>query len=678
MPALLTLVLASLLQYVDLRCPAASVPFGMVQAGPEKCIVDGRQLIRGFSHSFPGREAVNNLGDMLIMPATGLAMKSDSTFVLKEGMYASPFTPGLESAGPGSYDVYLEKPAVRARITAGHRIGVHEYSFKTGSSQQIVVDLNSAGAIADSSIMLMPESRDVLLVCRNTRGRTSYYRLEFSSTVKEMAVGNGCALLDFGASVEPLCVIVGVSGTSFDNADMAIGLDWAGSFDDQRNAADEEWESYLKTIRCPFKDTAHRKAFYTALYGTALQPVLWSDANGDYRGMDGQVHNAGDSERYTLFPMGFTARELHPLLCQIAPQLTEDFIQSFVSICRENGRMPEFELFGHDFGSLGLCPAGAVMAEALRLGICGFDLRSATQSLIRSGFRKDTARESFRRNGFVSAEDSGISVLLTLEFAYEDWCLARVAQCMAESSEHPDEAQAFRSFHDKYMESAQYWRNVFDPVSRRMRGRINGRWAPIREDERICCFNVPHDIIGLTRAMGGPSAFCEKLDSMMVSPCWDRNDMMCRRIPHMYALAGQREKSDSLVAEMMEECFRDGFTGKAEDFGALSAWYVRSAVGEYQMCPGEAPDTRTFMVKTIVANPVFEMAGDVFTESLTVSIANIDPGCSAWYRCGDGEFLPYSGPFTVSSTCTLEAFSESLDGRRSLTTRSSVRKGEDL
>jgi|GEM_PF-2383591 len=300
------------------------------------------------------------------------------------------------------------------------------------------------------------------------------------------------------------------------------------------------------------------------------------------------------------------------------------------------------------------------IADAVAAGVQGFPPIDALAALVESSVADEPGLISFRENGCVIEDDGAESVAGTLEYAYDDWCIAQIARTLMAAIKEGNTRQALENIYDRFMASAQNWRNVFDPKTGTLRSRRNGQWGASSP-----AVFVPHDIMGLMRAMGGPTAFRARLDSLTKDIKGFPESM--QYIPGLYALAGRQDVCDTLVERLMGECFRnapDGLDG-SDEFGQMSAWYVLNALGEYSLCPGSSGPQKTWVAKTIVVNPVFVMESDVVVDSLQVGIGNIDVGCKAWYTIDGGEAIPYEGPFEITGPCMLECWAENQAGLRS-------------
>ena len=769
--------------------PGACAPFGMVQLSPDTRPKAGDwdgcsgyhysdSLIYGFSHTHLSGTGCDDWCDVLITPGSG----------------PWRFSHADEKAAPGYYEVLLRNGSdkVLARVTAGRRTGLHEYSFSGPGRPKITLDLRHRDPLDSFAIHTGPGWVSGCRVSSSwARKQHIYFYIEFSEEATAN-LSDGDRKAEFSFKGKKVTLRAAISSVSEENARANLMAEYPRSFESLRRQTGNEWNQYLGLLPCPYGDKEHKMRFYTALYHTGIHPSLYSDADGRYRGMDGAVHKADGWERYTVFSTWDTFRGEHPLLFEIQPERSVDFIESMISIYEENGKLPVWELSGWETDCMigynsvpiiaeavarwgtrtataatgtagatatrtaaaatgtagatatrtaaaatGTAGATATRTAAATTGtagatatrtataatgtagatatrtatattatagatatrvLCGpegsgraFDLEKAYEAMAASAARPEHGMESFRRHGLVIADDEHESVSKTLEFAYDDWCVAQVAKALGKTADY-----------ERFMESSQYWRNVLDPGSLFMRARLNGRWYSPFDPREVnnnyteanswqYSFFVPQDIPGLIEAFGGPEAFEKRLDALFSAPegttgrtqaditgCigqYAHGNEPSHHIPWLYCAVGRPDKAQATVDRILETLYSsapDGLCGN-DDCGQMSAWYVLASLGRYPVCPG-APRSEAAAFpsgrKTIVTNPTFEMPADIFTESVEVSLKGEG---DIYYRCGDGVFNLYTKPFTVDCTGTLEAYSIK-DGRSSFTTRSTVHK----
>ena len=687
MTLLLTLIAAFLTRFADPfvgtdahghTFPGAVAPFGMIQLSPDTRPNAGDwdgcsgyhysdSVIYGFSHTHLSGTGCDDWCDVLVTPG------------------ASTFRHSREKAKPGFYSVRLDN-GVRVRLAAGRRSAMHEYTFSKGPAS-LSIDLRHRDVLDEWEFHCGPHW------CSGKRVSTSwaekqqlYFYMEFSEDGSYELTDEGKVAV-FTFPGRKVSVRVSISSVSEDNARQNLMSEYPQSLRALKKAAKAQWEAYLGKLKCPYKDREHKRRFYTALYHTGIHPSLYSDSNGEYRGMDGEVHRTDGWERYTVFSTWDTFRGEHPLLFEIEPARSVDFIRSMISIYEENGKLPVWELSGYETDCMIGYNSAPVIAEAVARGLGGFDVRKAYEAMKASSLRPEYGLSSFRRNGLVLADDEHESVSKTLEYSYDDWCVAQVAKALGEQEDY-----------EYYMRSSQYWRNVLDPSTGFMRARLNGRWFSPFDPREVnnnyteanswqYSFFVPHDVPGLVEALGGTEAFEARLDSLFTAPegttgreqaditgCigqYAHGNEPSHHIPWLYAAIGKPEKTQAIVNKILETLYSsapDGLCGN-DDCGQMSAWYVLSSLGRYPVCPGSSGEPQPAF-EPIVTNPWFDMESEMFADTLSISIGGEE---DIFYRISDGEFKPYEGPVTVNKSCSLEAYSQR-DGKKSFVTRTQVNK----
>ena len=665
--------------------PGAAYPFGMIQLSPDTRPNPGDwdgcsgyhysdSIIYGFSHTHLSGTGCDDWCDILVTP----------------GGKPSRFSHANEKASPGYYEVYLDDTKVLARLSAGRRIAIHEYSFY--GTPLLSVDLSHRDPLEDYEIKVEDNA------CYGHRTSNSwarhqkvYFYMEFSRPVVKADIQGVKAVISFlPDKVTPakVYVRVGISSVSCENAKANLHSDYPKSLKALKKSTEKAWNEYLAKVDCPYRDKEHKTRFYTALYHTAIHPSLYSDVNGEYRGMDGKVHRTDGWDRYTVFSLWDTFRGLHPLLTEIEPERTVDFIRSMLSIYDEAGKLPVWELSGWETNCMIGYNSAPVIADAIMRGLQGFDYEAAFRALVASAHNPEFGLDSFRRNGLVLADDEHESVSKTLEYAFDDWCVAQVALKLGHTAEY-----------EEFMKSSQYWKNVLDPETKFMRARLNGRWYKPFDPREVnnnyteanswqYSFFVPHDIPGLIDALGGPEAFEARLDALFDAPeqttgrtqaditgqigQYAHGNEPSHHIAYLYDAVGRPDKRQARVNQILETLYSsapDGLCGN-EDCGQMSAWYVLSSLGKYPVCPVGDSQSRPGATAPIVTNPAFVMDNDIFTDSLIVAIQGEG---TIYYTVADGPAQVYKGPFTVYEPCLMTSWSER-DGKSSFVTRTRVRQ----
>ncbi len=714
--------------------PGAAWPFGMVQLGPDTRVNtwDGcsgyhysDEVILGFTHTHLSGTGCLDWGDVLVMPVRDYVLDS-----LDRNVYSSPFSHKREIATPGYYKVYLDKPDVWAKMTVGRRCGMQVYSYGEGGSVQVLIDLQHRDPLQGSEIRRVGD-RTIAGFRRShswADRQTVHFYIEFDTDIVDYkAFGDEGALLTFPAGTKAVKIKSAISSVSSENAQLNLeseispeDWDFSGRCADARLA----WENYLGKIevRGHHRDL---RTFYTALYHTAIHPSLYSDANGEYLGMDRQVHKAEGFDRYTVFSIWDTFRAEHPLFCLIERGLTEDFLRSFLCIWKEGGKLPIWELSGHETNCMIGYNSVSVIADAMAKGIVDAwdpaDVEELLRAAVASSRKAEFGLDVYREYGCVIADLEHESVSKTLEYAYDDWCVAQIASYVLSRADcNYPEAAAIR---DEYLASSLYYRNVFDPATGFMRARLNGCFLTPFDPHEVnnhyteanCwqySFFVPHDIAGHIALLGGEEAYCAKIDSLFNASektsgrtqvditgligQYAHGNEPSHHIAWLYAYAGHPEKTASMVRRILREQYSarpDGLCGN-EDCGQMSAWYVMSSMGLYSVCPGQPELVRTkpFFRKVVihledgtdmlisrsdairsyeptsvdapmVTNPVFVSSSERFYDNASVKI---EGGEGIFWSLNGGPAMPYEGEITLGESCTLEAFRETPEGRSKL------------
>lgn len=611
--------------------PGASLPFGMVQLSPDTRLAgwDGcsgyhysDQLIYGFTHTHLSGTGISDYGDVLLMPTVGpvqlSALPGDAG-----GGYASHFSHQNEFASPGYYSVRLDASGVRAELTATLRAGLHRYTFPSTDSANVILDLAHRDRVLDSYLRIVGDRR-VEGYRRSTawaKDQIVYFVAEFSKPFKASGVsleGHAAeglreargtdlkAFFQFSTRAgEQLLVRVAISAVDIEGARRNLEAELSTwDFDGVRTDAARAWERELDRVQVAGGTEAQLKTFYTALYHSMLAPNLFTDVDGRYRGRDLKIHTARGFDVYTVFSLWDTFRAAHPLYTIIERARTRDFVKTFLAQYDEGGRLPVWELAANETDTMIGYHAVSVLADAAVKGVGGFSLAHAFEAMKHSAELNHFGLEAYRRRGYIGAEDEPESVSKTLEYAYDDWCIAQVARLLGR-----------RDDYRRYTERAQFYKNLFDPATGFMRPKRNGGWlSPF--DPREVNFNfteanswqytffVPQDLSGLIELMGGRETFARKLDALFAAESrttgreqaditglmgqYAHGNEPSHHIAYLYDYVGQPWKTQARVRRIMDEFYRpapDGLIGN-EDCGQMSAWFVLSAAGFYPVTPG--------------------------------------------------------------------------------------------
>ncbi|MGH8084583.1 MAG: GH92 family glycosyl hydrolase [Lysobacter sp.] len=639
--------------------PGAVVPFGMIQLSPDTRIQPRKDAydwaagyryddstIIGFSHTHFSGTGHSDLGDVLLMPIAG-EVKLERGDVDKPGSgYHSRFKHDDEVAQPGYYAVTLDDYGIRAELTATERVGVHRYTFPAGQPAHVLVDLRTSmydypGKTLWSRMRLREDG--TVTGVRETRGwapgRQLYFAMRFSQPLsghalhdteqdiaykgfatpghqdpRQRAQIEGRELVgtfDFG-DTEQLLVKVSISSVSEDNAIANLDAEVPGwNFDRVRTAARASWTEALSAIEVDASDD-DRTAFYTALYHTLMAPSLFMDSDGRYRGPDNAVHTADGFRHHSTFSLWDTYRALHPLLTLVQPeQRNSDFINSMLAHRRHSpyGILPVWSFHGLETWTMVGYHAVPVIADAYLKGIRGFDADEALQAMVASAsYGPYDGLAQYMELGYVPIDEEGEAASKTLEYAYDDWTIARMAEAMGRD----DIATTFGK-------RAGNWRHAFDPETGFMRARkrdgefrtpfdpsASGYGTDYTEGNAWqYSWYVPQDVAGLIDSLGGDDALVSKLDQVFdaeVDPglfehmeditgligWYAHGNEPSHHVAYLYAYAGQPWRTQERLKQIVDSQYAprpDGLSGN-DDLGQMSAWYVFTSLGFYPVAPG--------------------------------------------------------------------------------------------
>ncbi len=615
--------------------PGATVPFGMVQLSPDtrKDSWDGcsgyhysDSVVFGFSHTHLSGTGIGDYGDVRIMPITGTLKTEPGTAAQPDSGYASRFTHDMEKASPGYYAVYLQDYDIYVGLTATEHAGLHQYLFPSAEEAYIILDLKesvTSEKIIDAKITVLSDHE--VAGYRRTKGWAEnhyvYFYAEFSKPFASFGiVKNGERKPGLKSAKgddlkayfnytfdrrEKVFVKVGISAVDVDGARNNLQSeipDW--SFDRTKRAAENKWEEQLDKIYVSGGSDEQKETFYTALYHTMLAPNLYSDVDGRYRGHDMKIHRDKEFNRYTVFSLWDTFRTLHPLFTIIERQRTGEFIRTMLDMYRFDGLLPVWELAANETNCMIGYHAVSVILDAYVKGIRDFDTLNALQAMQATANAHHFGLDVYRKKGYIPADKEGSSVSKTLEYAYDDWCIARMAQL-----------QNNENIYTEFIQRAQYYKNIYDDETGFFRGKSNGCFVrPFNPTEVNFMlteantwqynFFVPQDINTHIEMLGGDEAYEKKLDKLFTSNAeltgrhqsditgligqYAHGNEPSHNMAYLYNYIGKPWKTQRLVRKIMDEQYSnkpDGLCGN-EDCGQLSAWYVMSAIGFYPVTPG--------------------------------------------------------------------------------------------
>jgi predicted alpha-1,2-mannosidase len=633
--------------------PGPCVPFGMVQLSPDTGTEGwdwcsgyhaSDSSIMGFSHTHLSGTGAADLGDIMVMAYTGDYRTVPGTKERPDSGYRSAFSHADETASVGYYSVLLKSWNVKAELTATTRCGFQQYTFPASAKSNVIFDLEHG--ISDRPVETWVEvvGMDSIRGLRRSKGwapdHSVYFYAQFSKPFDELATvvnnrivvgrtiakgANVKAIVRFRTnSGEVVSVKVGLSAVSAENAFENLKAEIGDlSFDGVKARAMAAWNDELRKVSVEGGIEAKKRTFYTALYHSLLVPYVFTDVNGEYRGMDQKIHRAAGFTYYTLFSLWDTFRAAHPLYSIIEPDRNNDFIQSLLAKYDEVGRLPIWELHSNETWCMIGYHSIPVIADAILKGYGSFDIRKAYKAMKESAEEGIRGLRPYRLYGYIPYDKENNSVSITLEYAYDDWCIAQVAQKLG-----------YMSDKEAYTKRALSYRNLFDTQTGFMRGkRSSGTWRPDFNPMSVSIlgkgdftegnawqysFFVPQDVNGLIALYGGDEKFANKLDDLFSQPSVNDNSQSLdvtgligqyahgnepsHQVAYLYAYAGRAYKTQERVRDIMSTLYsdtRDGLCGN-EDCGQMSAWYVLSALGFYPVNPADG----TY----VVGSPLFDRA----------------------------------------------------------------------
>lgn len=594
--------------------PAAIVPFGMIQPGPDTRLKgwDGcsgyhysDDTVYGFSHTHLSGTGCEDYGDVMLMPACG-----EPDWDAKS--YKSHFSHKHEVAQAGYYKVLLDNTHTTVELTCDRRVAYHRYSFSQ-RDMGVVLDLRHRDMLIDGKISCTDDG--VIVGYRRSSAWNPDQRLFFairSSVPLEYIhwnIDSTQAFLKLPIDTKEVEFQVSISGVDVDGALRNLNAAAYNNFAAARNGADSTWEQALGKVRVKGGTREQRRCFYTALYHCMTAPYLWSDVDGRYRGADNEIHYVDSGrEFYTVFSLWDTYRSLHPLLTQIEPERTLDFVYTAMRIFEQRGELPMWELAGHETHCMIGYHAVPMLLEAYNYlhaadgTLAGFTPQQLLNAMVATSNRTEAHRE-YALQGYLSSELDNESVSKTLEYAYDDWCIAQMAQIVG------DTAVA-----NAYWIRSQSWQNVIDGNGFAHPKRNGGWMTPFDPTEINNHFTeanswqystyVPHDIDRWVMHIGGKDCAVALLDSLFEGKStlsgrvqadvtgligmYAHGNEPSHHAVWLYTCLGQPEKTEYYVHRILKEFYSsapDGLCGN-EDCGQMSAWYVLAALGKYEICPG--------------------------------------------------------------------------------------------
>lgn len=602
--------------------PGPTVPFGMMQLSPDTRYEgwDGcsgyhysDSVLYGFSHTHLSGTGVPDYCDLLIIPQSAKKPKVIPGYHDQVKGYGHRFQHEDESAKPGLYKVYLPDQKIHVRLTTTARAGLHEYTFEEKENRKyILIDLDHRDHLLayDLNLINSTEISGFRVSSAWASEQHFYFHMALSQPYEKAKIikknGSHKLLLQFPETTDRILIRVGMSGVDMAGAKLNLETEMPDfQFEKYALAAKKEWNKELGKIEFESGDEEKQTIFYTSLYHTFLQPNIWNDIDGRYRGRDNQIHtlNKGD-EQYTVFSLWDTFRAAHPLYTLIQQEKTEHFIRTFMRQFEEGGDLPVWELAANETECMIGYNSVSVLADAYIKGIRPVNGRNLLSAMKATSSFDELGKKQFRDQGFISSGDEPESVSKTLEYSYNEFCIAQLAKAIRDKASERD-----------YKTRAFNFLNVYDASTKFMRARNGGFWHEPFDPSEVN-FNyteanswqyslfAPHAINVLADQMGGKDSLEAWLDRLFTTEMllsgrhqvditgligqYAHGNEPSHHMAYLYNYTNAPHKAEMYIDRIQKEMYTtlpDGLSGN-EDCGQMSAWYVMSALGLYQVTPG--------------------------------------------------------------------------------------------
>lgn len=646
----------------------ANVPFGAVQLGPVNImqIWDKQngwgwcsgynyksEEILGFTHTHLSGTGIGDLNDLLLLPATGPVQIRPMKFGNEQSGYGASFSHTKEKVSPGYYEVQLDKYDVKAALTATERTGYHKYTFQKTDNAHVLIDLSYAmgwDSAYDGAIHHLDDN--TIEGYRFSKGwapnQHVHFAIKFNRKIKAIdfyndslkiennpnevnsAKAKAAIFFDLkpGESVEAK---VGISAVSEANAALNIDKEIGSkSFETVASEAKEKWNEALSVITYD-ADEEHKKIFYTALYHSLFAPSIHDDVNGDYLGADIKPYKKQQSKypvtNYTNFSLWDTYRGLHPLMTIIQPERVNEWVNNFLNIYKQQGKLPVWHLHSNETNTMVGYPAIPVIVDAYLKGFRDYDVNLAYEAIKQSTMQQKDGIQFIQQLKYIPADSVVESVAKALEYAISDYAVAQMAEALGKKDDYT-----------YYLKRAKLYKEYYDTKVGYMRGRMaDGSWrTPFDQKKAVhrehdftegtpwqYTWLVPQDVKGLMELFGGESVFSKKLDEFFSTPAdlgnivspdvsglygqYAQGNEPNHHIAYLYAYTGEQWKTAKLIRAITDSFFSvkpDGLCGN-DDMGEMSTWYILSAIGFYPVSPtkGDFIFGSPLMKKAIIRLP---------------------------------------------------------------------------
>jgi predicted alpha-1,2-mannosidase len=643
--------------------PGATVPFGMVQVSPDNGKSDwdwcsgyhySDSIIVGFSHLHLSGTGIGDLADVLLMP---INRKVDLTFKASsrdEIPYKSSYSHSSEKSSPGYYQVFLQDPKVNVELTATQRTAYQKYTFTKGDEQSVVIDLGYAinwDKAVKTSLTL--ENEYTVSGYRFSTGwaknQKVFFVAKFSKPIKNHILASNHKVIDGAASEgektstqlffdaknnNELLVKVAVSSVSIENAKDNLDSD---TFEAARIAAEKDWNSSLSKIQVETPIDSLKTIFYTAMYHAQIAPVTYSDKNGQYRKENDSIVTAKNYTAFSTLSLWDTFRAENPLLTLIAPDKVSDIVNSMLSYYETKKILPVWTLYANETNTMTGYHSIPVIVDAYQKGITGFDAEKAYEAMKTTMMQNERGLNFYKQFGFIPYDSLDESVTITLEYAYDDWCVAQMAKALGKDADYK-----------YFLNRSKAYRHLFDPKTGFMRGKakdgkswnepFDPKYSNHREQTDYTEGNawqhswfVPQDVADLISLHGSNEVFASRLEKLFTESSEITGDNVSadisgligqyahgnepsHHISYLFNSAGQPWRTQYWAHYILETQYNttpNGLSGN-EDCGQMSAWYIFSSIGIYPMNPASG--------EYQIGSPIFEKSTITLADGKTFVI----------------------------------------------------------
>ncbi|WP_163514290.1 GH92 family glycosyl hydrolase [Gelidibacter japonicus] len=634
--------------------PGATVPFGMLQVSPVNGISAwdwcsgyhySDDTAIGFSHLSLSGTGIGDLADIIFMPINKAVDLTISPISRDSLAYKSTYNHNNETATPGYYQVFLEDHNVNVELTTTDRTAYHKYTFKEGDEQSVVIDLGFAinwdKAVATS---LKVEDRYTISGYRHSTGwahnQKVFFVAKFSKPIADYNIyvdgevfqegenegvkTSAQLFFDPAEKSTELFAKVALSSVSIENAKENMGVD-GFDFDKTKAAADKLWESALSTIVVETPTDSLKTIFYTALYHAQLAPVTFSDKNGQFRLENDSIVTAKDYIAYSTLSLWDTFRAEHPLLTFIARDRVSDMVNSMLAYYEVREILPVWTLYGNETNTMTGYHSIPVIVEAYKKGIRNFDVEKAYEAMKNTMMQDERGLDHYKKYGYIPYSLLDESVTITLEYAFNDWCVAEMAKELGKEEDYQfflNRSKAYQYLYDAgsgFMRGksvdGKSWNEPFDPKHSNHREQTDYTEGNAWQHSWF----VPQDVDDLIKIHGGNDAFSKRLEQLFTESSEITGDNISaditgligqyahgnepsHHIAYMFNHANQPWRTQYWARQIMDTQYNttpNGLSGN-EDCGQMSAWYVLSSIGLYPMNPASA--------EYEIGTPIFEKA----------------------------------------------------------------------